>query len=188
MVYLLMKRKEIYASDILVELKNGTEVEYRDVIIIGDLDLNNLIFQIKCIERSFDEINEGASEYLKCVTSKIKIINSEFHGTLDLSNIIFESTIQFDGSIFHKNIYLNGAIFKKSASFRGTNFKGFTNFCYARSKHINFWSAHFYGGTYFKKCNFDDDAYFLGSRFESFALFEEAIFRAQALFMGANVF
>ncbi|MCX6673672.1 MAG: pentapeptide repeat-containing protein [Methanothrix sp.] len=183
-----MKRKEIYASDILVELKNGADVEYRDVIIIGDLDLKNLIFQIKFIERSFDEINDGSSEYLKCVTSKIKIIDSEFHGILDLSNIIFESSIRFDGSTFYKNIYFNGTIFKNNLSFRGTNFKGFTNFCYARSKHMNFWGAHFYGGTYFKKCNFEDDAYFLGSRFESFAIFEGTIFRAQALFMGTNFF
>jgi uncharacterized protein YjbI with pentapeptide repeats len=188
LVYLLMKRKEIYASDILVELKNGFGVEYRDVIIIGDLDLNNLIFPIQCIERSFDEINDGSSEYLKCVTSKIKITGSDFYGILDLKNIIFEDIIQFDGSTFHKDIYFNGAIFKNSVSFRGTEFKGSANFCYARSKHLNFWGAHFYGSINFKKCNIQDDAYFLGSRFDSFVLFEGTIFRAQALFMGTKFF
>ena len=181
------QRKVIHAAEILIKLKYNLLINYTNVTIMGNLDLDGFDFPTTSVERNFRDTS-GASRYVKIIKSKIKIVNSEIHGVVNLSNVLFEHDVEFVGTEFKGNVSFIGSIFKDIASFHGSHFKGFVNFASANSKHVDFWGAVFHRRITLEDCIFGDDAYFLGAKFHDYAHFNRAIFEGQASFESTKFF
>ena len=69
-------RKEVLASDILEDIKNGKSIKYDNVVINGDINISEHFL---------------AQDKKHIVSSFIKIKNSEVSGSVDFSNIIFKN-------------------------------------------------------------------------------------------------
>jgi len=160
----------INADYILKEILEGKDVDHKNVIIKGDLDLRKIDIQK----------DNGGNQV---VTSQIKIYNCQIQGTLN-----------FLDSIFEKSIIFLGSRFERRATFWRCQFKGYTNFSDSQFKEdAAFLDSQFEGradftGSRFKEyagfsfSRFKELAYFMGSRFEGLACFEESRFDGDTFF------
>jgi hypothetical protein len=155
--------QKINADDILKEILEGKDVDHKNVIIKGDLDL-----------RKIDIQNDTGGK--RVVTSEIKIYSCQIQGTLYFSHSLFEKSIIFLGSRFEER-----------ASFWGCQFKGYTNFSDSRFKgDANFSDSRFEGNADFSGSRFEEYAYFPFSRFKRGANFSDSQFDGDANFEEAR--
>jgi len=157
----------VQASEILAKIENGTRVDYKFVVVEGDLDLSELDLPTGHVERTEYEIAfMKLTEEVKLVASPINITNSMIQGNVSFGN----------------------AIFMNSTIFRWTNFSGgYTNFVGADFVGAaDFWSADFSGIAYFIGANFGSDADFGYADFDDNTNFWCANFSDNASFWGAD--
>ncbi|MCJ7442983.1 MAG: hypothetical protein MUO26_00365 [Methanotrichaceae archaeon] len=79
------------ASEILAKIKNAEPVEYDNVIIKGDLDINGL--------------NLSQENGRPVINSQISITNSRFDGYIKFHGVIFKKDINFRGTLFSRYLY-----------------------------------------------------------------------------------
>ena len=78
----------IPASEVLAKIEKGESVEYDNVIIKGDLDINGL--------------NLSQEEGKPVITSQISITNSRIDGYIKFHGVIFKKDINFRGTLLSR--------------------------------------------------------------------------------------
>ena len=187
---------KIDADYILKEILEGKDVDHKNVIIKGDLDL-----------RKIDIQKDNGDE--RVVTSKIRIDNCQIQGTLDFSHSLFEKSIiflesrfegmasfwgcQFKGytnfsdSRFEGKAVFHDSRFEGKTVFHDSRFKGYAGFSLSRFKeYADFSGSRFEEWAYFDESRFDGDAFFIESRFEGNANFVGSRFKEYADFSGSQ--
>ena len=148
----LMWHRVVQAEEILAKIERGEPVEYENVVIEGDLNLNKVELPTEHVERTKFEIEDlRLAEEAKLVSSPIIIIKSEIQNA----------------------VYFGDVIFRDSVIFRGTKFRKDANFRWARFKHVAaiFHNVQFRGDAYFYGVRFEGGADFIGAQFHEYAIF-----------------
>ncbi len=179
----------IPASEVLAKIKMGLPVEYDNVCIEGNLDLNQLGLPTRIVDRgatnSDRSINQsyGLSENIRLVNSSINIRDSLLDGCVEFNSTIFQKAVNFENTKFNQ-----------SANFNGAQFSDFADFSYSQlGESASFWGSKFNGTAWFistmfrgkaefGKSQFTDYADFSGSRFNELAHFLRTQFKGPALF------
>jgi len=168
--------RSVPASDIQYLIKTGKPVQYSNVIIKGDLRLDQLGLPIRQIKRTENEIKSGFSENLTVVSSSIRINDSIIDGLFDLSNALFLAEVDFSRTRFNCD-----------ADFGFSQFNRNVNFWYARFDHnSNFEISKFNGSADFWLAQFNSSANFMSSQFANTVTFREALFNSTANFWSSK--
>ena len=164
----------VWAEDILSQIKRGEAIEYDQVIIGGDLDLNKA--DLPTIERDwFDSERLGLKESVKVVNSTIVITNSTIQGRLNFNDTIFQKPINFWASNFGGETKFEGAQFNGEAYFGETSF----------NRKAEYPFVHFEDSANFESAKFGEEAIFIGAQFQGNADFWNSQFIA-ATFIGSQ--
>ncbi len=157
--------RKVEVSEISDKIANSERVDYYNVQIIGDLDLNEA------------NLKRGENNK-KIVASHIIIRDSEINGSLKFNDTIFWNSIEFSGTIFNQNVTFDNTQFSENVDFQGSKFKEEVNFNSAQfNKNVSFFHAHF------KK-----PVQFMWAKFESNAIFEWTLFFDSAIFFEAEFY
>lgn len=168
------KKRKINIGEIITNIKIGKPVEYEDVIIEGDLVISNL------------DLPKETPGLLK-ISSKIKIINSEIKGIIDLNNAMFENQIIFENVKFNKNVNFGGCKFCHESCFRKSKFTLVSYFEKTRFQEAtDFSGSEFNNGVRFNLCVFEGPVDFSNSKFIMGVDFEGAHFGEYVHFTSAD--
>ncbi len=188
--------KVVQASEILAKIERGELVDYKDVIIEGDLNLSKLNLP-----------RDNTGKFI--VKSKINIIRSLVKGNMDFSSVVFQKSVNFEytnlsngasfkRSEFGENVNFGEAYFGNDGYFRGARFYGDAAFERVRFSDgasfrvvefcgdVHFNDAQFADNAYFWKAKVDGDAHFNNTNFICDADFIEVVFGGHAYFADAN--
>ncbi|HWQ19747.1 MAG TPA: pentapeptide repeat-containing protein [Methanotrichaceae archaeon] len=177
----------VAASEIISKMLSGVPVDYDNVTIAGDLYPSKPADPIKQV---------------------VKITNSTFLGSVDLSDAVFQELLDlrhttFEGDVSFSNAQLlgdasfDGAVFAKDADFKfvrsdglssfvGTEFRRDASFRYARfNSPVTFGAARFDGAVSFANAQFGGEASLFGTRFAKNADFRFVQFSKLTTFMGS---
>ncbi|MCJ7444811.1 MAG: pentapeptide repeat-containing protein, partial [Methanotrichaceae archaeon] len=171
-------QRKVDASEILVNIQEGKDVEYDNVSIEGNLDISGL----KLPEE------EGKT----VINSKISITNSRFDGFVEFPDVTFKKDINFTGIIINGYtedgiaVYFSQSKFEGNAYFNDAQFGNalFLNIQFNRNAF--FWEVQFKGIADFTDTRFKGDAAFPGAKFEGDADFSDAQFEGYVYFWGAE--
>jgi len=182
--------QDIFASEILENIKKGYPIHYENVTIYGDLDLANIDLPKVVVNKpSFEFGFPHISETAKIVNSDIVIKNSNIRGTVNFNETIFKNSTNFLNSIFKEDVY-----------FIDSQFDGYTNFAFAKFEgEANLEGAKFLAYTdfshaYFFKCSrfnfskFNGDLDVEGAKFIGDLHFDESVFSGYADFSGSTFY
>ena len=192
-------RRIVPAEEILEKIERGEPVEYDNVIVVGDLDLNKVDLptkHVKVIEYISITIEEITIEEItpqimwssdirttwndeaNVVNSSISIEDSEIQGYVNFENVIFQKSIDFGSTNLSSDSNFKDAQFSGYTDFRDAQFSGYTDFRDAQfSSDAYFWRAQFSGNADFRDAQFSSDAHFRDAQFSGNADFEGAQFR-----------
>lgn len=159
--------KIIKALDLLERIENGAPIEYRNVIIEGDMNLSSLQLSSRQKERSeFEQEISYISTEIKLIESPISIIDSKINGLVCANNIFFNQSITLKGCLFDQDVQFRGAQFAEDVSIQDSTFAGITYFEW----------AEFYGKADFQKSIFNESSHFLEAVFSDDASFSKTKF------------
>jgi len=158
----------IQAEEILTKIKRGEPVEYENVVIEGDLNLNKVELPTGHVERTkFETEDLRLAEEARLVSSHIIITKSEILNAVNFRDIIFQDVVIFNGTKFRREANFVCARFKISPQFSyKAQFRG----------DANFYGGHFEGGADFIGAQFHEHANFIKTYFKSCAIFTKAEF------------
>jgi len=180
---------EIAASEILDKIRKGEPVEYSNVRIEGDLDIEEM---------------RNPFEGFVIIQSSINIQHSILKGHINFSKAIFKNSItlsldctgipygfemlsvNFNESLFLDQAIFSGIFFAGDAFFRRTEFYGMTLFYGIYTKNAYFNDAQFGPQTIFSRSKFDGGANFEGTHFNGYSEFKDAEFNYGVNFGNAN--
>ena len=194
--------KIVPASEILGKMERGEPVEYKNVLILGDLNLSGLDLPRQTNRFAYKMMGEPIAffdlpETVKVVKSPIKIVMSEIQGTVDFRNAIFEKNIYFILTKIRGNANFRGAQFRNGADFEVSQFGGYANFSWSKfngdadfglsqfGSDAEFWSAQFSDNANFMYADFNGDANFRSVKFNC-TNFENSTFRGYADFSASE--
>jgi len=198
--------KVVPATEVLAKIQRGDPANYDNVIIKGDLNLNQLKLPKGHVKRSAYELNIlGLSEDAKIITSPIEIRNATIDGNVNFNDTAFYSPIDFSGSNFtnfaifhgvqfsaHNNVFSDVAVFSGMANFNNARFDNGVDFTGASGpayfmdtkfdKVTHFWGAQLYD-TWFSRAKFYSTyTDFRRVQFIGITSFSEAQFYDEPLF------
>jgi uncharacterized protein YjbI with pentapeptide repeats len=164
----------IQSTEILKKIENGELVEYKNVIVEGNLDFNELDLPTENAERT--TFSAGPIEDMKVIKVPIIITDSEIRGEIAFGSSIFLEKINFRNTNFAGNASFSGSKFTDDADFAGSKFAG-ENANFLRTKFLgaqsDFGYAEFSG----------EDAKFGGAEFSGGdANFEGVVFSSDTDF------
>jgi len=163
------QQRVVCASEILGKIVRSEAVYYDNVIIKGDIDLNNI--------KNNKKFN---------ITTPITITRSQIDGRINLSTAIFSKTISFNGSQFMDDVNFSKSKFSDAVSFIDSQFKGnayFNESHFVGFAHFN--DVQFSGYSKFSKSQFNKDVDFRNVKFDNLAWFLESKFEEDANFRGS---
>ena len=176
----------INADDILTNISEGSNIDYDNVVIIGDLDLGKIKLPVEHITQCTNG-HLCLDLIMPKVNSSIRITNSEIEGNVHLNNTIFIGQINFDGTKFKSGTDFWSSLFYGDASFRNTIFYSRAMFDDSEFKNdANFLGSRFYGDCDFIRTKFSEDTYFSGTEFGQKARFEGVIFSNDVYFKNST--
>ncbi len=207
---------EIPANEILAKIANGKPINYKNVIINGNLNIRSLnltrendkipirsqIEITNCVitgEVDFSgslfigTVNFGRSEFKLepnfgvCVFSGYAIfVGSKFHEDAYFGSSLFEAKADFAYSHFFKNA-LFGSWFEDGCEFSDSKFDGRANFGYSTFKgRTEFGDSLFKGVAFFKGATFNGKSDFSKSQFSKKAIFKGSYFKQDVNFMDSK--
>jgi len=182
-------RRIVPAEEILEKIERGEPVEYDNVIVVGDLDLNKVDLptkHVKVIEYMSIKIEEITPQIMwssdirttwndeaNVVNSSISIEDSEIQGYVNFENVIFQKSIDFGSTNLSSDSNFKDAQFSGYTDFRDAQFSSDAHFRDAQfSSDAYFWRAQFSGNADFRDAQFSSDAYFWRAQFSGNADFE----------------
>jgi hypothetical protein len=168
-----LAQSRIDAKDILKSIDDGKAVEYRDVRVVGDLDLTKLKDMIP------DKDNKRSRNSTKTFWYHVR-------SPLNFVDCIFEDDVIAYFHDDHKNETHN-AIFHADAVFTGCEFRGKSAFKYSTFHgEAAFSKAKFSKEALFKYTKFKTEVSFAGSTFGNDANFKYTEFPKSADFSGSD--
>jgi hypothetical protein len=182
--------KMVPANEIISQIETGEDVNYNEVLINDDININKINLPVKGLIKSSIRITN--SKILGCFDfsgAKIKNI-LDFDGTYILGDSNFEKTefyadVTFQATSFNKSSIFRKAKFNKSADFLAANFKGNADFSQALflGKDANFKRSKFKENTSFFMAEFDTSTIdFESSEFDKPITFLSAKFSGKVNF------
>ena len=201
-----ISQMEVHAKDILEKIQDGQNIEYKNHIIRGDLDFNQIDLEKdesgKYIIYSNININKCTFENSINIEGSIckgfiKFEKVEFKGDANFSMVNFKADVKFNkvkfcwdssfsGSQFLRDAEFREAQFCKDASFGKTTFWKKSNFDKARfDGKVHFDAAHFEKYAYFRYAQFGECVEFAETQFLGDVYFERAQFGRKTLFIGS---
>ncbi|MCX6674094.1 MAG: pentapeptide repeat-containing protein [Methanothrix sp.] len=179
-------QKEVPASDILSQVREGQPIYYDGVSVAGDLNLSSL--ENTVVKESFILVNSTVSQAeLGGVSFTKEVIlwgttfgnasfaGATFLGKADLSNTSFNQA-SFAGTSFRQPVTFDGATFAGSTDFQDAQF----------DKDASLNQVKFSGGANFNYSSFGYYSYFSGACFAGRALFSDVAFKGACDFTNAN--
>ena len=182
--------EEVSAKKIINEMKEGKEVEYYHVKIVGDLDLreldsvvvspiNIIDCEIQGILHLEDVTFEGPVSFSDTTFDTMALLSGvEFNDSADFSFVTFDDTVFFDRAIFRGEALFTAAHFGRDAWFSGAEFHRSCDFNFTRfsREYVSFDYAQFLGDAYFEDAEFGRWTNFYGANFSGNADFLLATF------------
>jgi uncharacterized protein YjbI with pentapeptide repeats len=172
----------VQASWIRKRIENSQPVNYDNVIISGDLNLDGLNLPKEHISRTMEERVLGLSETLVAISSSIMIKNSTIEGNVDLQNAKFKNTVLFNNTEFTKSCDFEGSQFDQSIDFIKVKFNKVAEFSYIKFLDSSFVESQFNGMGSFEGSSFVGNVSFSSSCFKNDANFKESKFFRKANF------
>lgn len=177
----LAQKTRVTASSILKQIDEGRKVEYRNVEIVGKLDLTDLAN--KRLERSssnfFGDDNET---YESNVDVLVSFTNCTFQDDV-LAYYHIDSRNETHIAHFEKDVVFSNCIFLRASEFKYSEFNGAANFAgCVFDEEANFKYAEFSSGPQFSNVKFDRGADFKYTEFPRETSFEKATFHGLANF------
>lgn len=197
---LAFSQKNINASEIMNEIKNGKDISYSNTTIIGVLDFTFMQDALKNIpkrKKSWWGGNSSDNEIKKQIKNKISFINCTFTNNV-LAYIPDEDsgytfTASFDKEVVFKQcVFKEKAMFKyskfdSSADFSDVKFEDDTTFKYAKfKKNSSFFNTLFKEPATFKYSKFNRKVSFENSVFEESTSFKYTKFNNGVSFKNVN--
>jgi hypothetical protein len=188
--------REIQASEVLEKISQGEDVEYDEVIIVGNLDLGNL-------NLPKDDFGRGIIADKICICGSqidgdVNFNNSKFMSKVDLLGTTFLGNATFNYSHFDSIVSLKNASFLKEADFIWAEFRGRLDIsnasfsegaCFDHAEIYDYCDLRygiFKGDASFKDTVFSSYAFFNGAQFDDGASFYRAEFHRETRFGGAR--
>lgn len=195
---LSFSQTRVKAKDIIDQINDGKEVNYKNVEIVGDLDFSEV-----------DDVTRkrkwrSNTVYTYHITVPVSLVNCVFKGGVlgyisdewdnETHNAVFHEDVDFSGSEFEEESAFKYVEFEKDANFENTVFQEEALFKYTKfSSPAKFSKARFNGYAYFKYTGFPEQAYFDDvvfkreanfkyTKFEDGVTFENAVFSRDADF------
>jgi hypothetical protein len=173
----------IEAEEIIKKIEQGQPVEYKNVIVKGDLKLDRL----GTGERKAGKENIPNSAGRIEINSPIRISNSVVLNEIDINELIFNSLVDFRGTRFKSRVTLADIWFNDTANFNNARFEQEANFATCRfNAPSTFSSAKFDQTAYFTTSEFTQKAGFVSAQFNQTAYFTEAHFLKDADFRSSK--
>lgn len=166
-------KNEIPADEILYKIRIGEPVEYNNIIVKGDLNLNQLALPEKHARTYPYSLS---LQNVTVVSSPISIKYSEIDGETIIINTLFENSVNFMGTNFNGDTTFFLPIFNGSTTFSHSKFNG----------NVSFYGSHFNGPADFRSSIFSKDTTFEESTFRTLAEFSGTEFREDIDFIGSN--
>lgn len=155
----------VSASEIISKIKAGETIDYQNVSVEGNLDLEGL------------EVKQAT-----------RITNSHFNAT-NFEGTTFEGPLDLSGSIFQENVSFMRARFLGDSNFEEARFLGQADFRVSRFDGlVSFMSAQFSDETSFAYSQFNGEAVFFASTFQKDVEFDSVQFSKLASFSNAEFF
>jgi hypothetical protein len=181
--------RTVNASDILANISKGQTVEYDNVIVKGNLSLENLKgLPTMHVNRTEYEIELCyASRDIKKVVSPIKIKNSLITGMVSFNNTVFENAIDFGDTKFDSYADFSASMFNNFANFTNSRFDSLGDFTDSKfNNDVCFDSSIFSEDAYFESSIFNGVADFGFSRFNNSSSFSYSNFNSDTNFSISN--
>jgi len=116
------------AGEILKKIELGQPVDYQNVIVTGDLDLNRVAALSLPAQRTAQKSSAG----MAVVASPISITNSIILNDVNFSSVILENVINFQGTKFNDIAKFSDAQFRQEAKFERAQFNQTADFSSAQ--------------------------------------------------------
>lgn len=192
----------VNASEILAKINRGEAVSYKNVEVVGDLDMTRL--------QNMKQKNEGRSksdskEFISTVTAPVTFVNCTFKGDVlayfnpnngrsnifnssnEVYNTNFEKDVRFENCVFEGRSEFKYSEFDGDASFAGSRFSNEALFKYTEfSNSADYSNVRFGGDANFKYVKFPEVADFSGATFSREANFKYAKFDDGVNFQNAS--
>lgn len=179
-------QKTINASDIVTAMKDGQDVSYENVTIVGVLDMTSAKEELPDLPRKKMWGGDNIESKLR---GDISFINCTFEdhvyayfndkdidhtdGDSEYTFIVnFKGDVKFQDCNFQKRAWFKYSEFYEDSDFSGTRFEGSSTFKY----------SEFPEKTSFANTVFEDDNTFKYTQFSEFVSFENAQFHEDAIF------
>lgn len=176
-IFRAVAQKTVSASSIMEDVREGKDITYQDVTIVGDLDFTYMAEKMPDLPKRAKWWNNGGNNTVEeSIEVNISFVNCKFEDDVlayihdDDSGYTF--TADFDRDVTFKNCEFDrDAMFKYSdfdgkADFSGTKFQRESTFKYAEFDEL----------ADFSNTLFDDDATFKYTEFDEGATFKNAVF------------
>ena len=169
----------IEAEEIIKKIEQGQPVEYKNVIVKGDLNLSRLDTGERKAGKETIPNSDGRAE----INSPIRISNSVILNQVYLHNLIFNGPVDFRGTTFMSGAALTDIWFNDTANFKNARFEQDADFAASRFNALSvFSSAQFEQTAYFRESEFIQKAGFVSAQFNQTAYFKKARFLKDADF------
>ena len=176
-IFRAVAQNTVSASKIMEDVREGKDITYQDVTIVGDLDFTYMAEKMPDLPRRSKWWKNGGSNTVEeSIDVNISFVNCKFEDDVlayihdDDSGYTF--TADFDRDVTFQNCEFNrNAMFKYSdfdgkADFSGSKFQRESTFKYAEFDEL----------ADFSNTLFDDDATFKYAEFDEGATFKNAVF------------
>jgi hypothetical protein len=200
--FLTWAQTRVNASEIVEKINRGEAVSYKNVEIVGDLDMT----QLKNMQpEKKSDSKYSTQEYISTVTAPVTFINCTFKGDVlaylnpdgqdvklfnrknEVYNTNFEKAVRFENCVFEGASAFKYSKFKEDVSFAGSRFQHEALFKYSKfSRSADFNNARFSDEANFKYVTFPQSASFESASFRREANFKYAKFSKDANFARAN--
>ena len=171
-------QETVKASQIMEDIKEGKDITYRNVTIIGDLDFTYMDEKMPELPRKSKWWNSGNSNSIEeSIDVSISFKDCVFRGDVlayihdDPSGYTFvadfEEDVTFMNCEFQDNAMFKYSNFDEKADFSGSKFQRKTTFKYAEfDRSADFSDTYFENDATFKYAEFDEGASFNNASFE----------------------
>jgi len=157
----------VHASEIIDRMMSNQAVEYKKVMVVGNLDLSDLD---------------------RPIAQTVKITNSTFRDDITFDKSTFNKGVNLSGCTFLGNASFAEVQFEGDANFAATDFARPADFRVTRFEGLaTFISAHFREGASFGYSQFAKIAIFAQCIFDGEAAFPNAQFNGDAIFLQSRI-
>ncbi|MBU3012199.1 pentapeptide repeat-containing protein [Polaribacter vadi] len=194
-------QKNIEASDILQDIKNGKSITYQNATIVGTLDFTYMDEAMEKLpskrKSSWWGTGSSTNEIKKLIEVKISFINCTFKDDVlayipdEDSGYTFTASFEdiaiFKNCNFERKAMFKYSRFEREADFSGSTFEDDSTFKYAKfDRDISFENSKFSEISTFKYAKFSRKVSFANAIFEDSAVFKYTKFNDGVSFNNTN--